>query len=146
MSVGRVCSRETVICRGGESLATVARLMTERHVGSVVVVDDHGGAVFPIGMLTDRDIVRAALSAGRSLEQMTALAAATPDPLVVREDDDLAEALDLMLRRGVRRAPVIDRSGALVGIVAVDDLVGYLGEQIAKLARLVETQRTREQP
>jgi Mg/Co/Ni transporter MgtE len=39
---------------------------------------------------------------------------------------------------------VIDRSGALVGIISVDDIVGYLGEQIAKLARLVESQPARE--
>ena len=146
MTVGQVCSRETVICRGHESLATAAQLMTEQHVGSVVVVDDHGGAVFPIAILTDRDVVRAMLREGASLARLTALEAATPDPLVVREDDGLADALDSMLRRGVRRAPVLDRSGSLLGLLAVDDLVGYFGEQIAKLARLVETQPGRERP
>jgi CBS domain-containing protein len=146
MTVGRVCSRETAICRGHEPLATVARLMMQRHVGSVVIVEDRGAAVYPVGIVTDRDLLRAALSEGGSLELTTALAAATLQPLTVREDDDLNEALDAMLRRGVRRAPVLDRSGALVGIVAVDDVVGYLGEQIAKLARLVETQPARERP
>ena len=146
MTVGRVCSRETVICRAEEPIAAVARLMTESHVGSVVVVRDQGGAVFPTGIVTDRDIVRATLRGTAHLERMTARDAATPDPLTVQEDDDLAEALDAMLGRGVRRAPVLARSGALVGIVSVDDLVGYLGEQVAKLARLVERQPERERP
>jgi len=146
MTVGRVCTREIVQCRSRETLATVARLMAEHHVGSVVVVDDHGGDPFPVGMLTDRDIVRAMLQRGTTLEQLTARDAASPDPLVVRADDDLAEAIDQMLGRGVRRAPVLDAAGTLVGVVAVDDLVGYLAEQAAKLARLVETQPRREKP
>jgi CBS domain-containing protein len=146
MTVGRVCSREIVQCRGRETLATVARLMMEHHVGSVVVVDDHGGEVFPVGMLTDRDIVRAALRQNATLDRLTAADATSPDPLVVRAEDDLAEAIEQMLGRGVRRAPVLDAAGRLVGVVAVDDLIGYLAEQAAKLARLVERQPQRERP
>ena len=144
MTVGRVCSRETVVCRGNESLAIVAHLMLSSHVGSVVVVADRGGRRVPEGIVTDRDVVRAVLSNDGPLERLTAEAVATPHPLVVQENEDLCSALDAMLSRGVRRAPVLDRSGSLVGIIAVDDFVGYLGEQIAKLARLVEAQPERE--
>ena len=144
MSVGTVCSRETIICRSDESLAAAAQLMVQSHVGSIVVVDDRGGSVVPIAMLTDRDIVRGLTRERASLESLTVREVATPHPLIAVESDDVGTVIEAMLGRAVRRVPVVNASGALVGILSVDDLVGYFSDQLRNLAQLVATQVHRE--
>jgi CBS domain-containing protein len=146
MLLGEICSREVVTMRRREPLVTAAELMCERHVGAIVIVDDHGGSVFPTGIVTDRDLVRVLAHRPHDLSQLTVGEAATTDPLVVRADEPVSMAIERMQARGVRRAPVIDRDGLLVGIVSVDDLFGWLAEQLARVARLVETQPARERP
>lgn len=140
MSVGEVCTREFVTARKDESLATAARLMLDEHVGMVLVVDDHGGPSFPAGVVTDRDIVRALVRRGGDLDSLTIGDALTPDPLVLLEEDEVSQAVDRLRERGVRRAPVIDRHGTLIGVVSVDDLFAWLAGQLDHLARLVELQ------
>jgi CBS domain-containing protein len=70
--------------------------------------------------------------------------ALTPEPLVLLEEDDVAQAIDRLRARGVRRAPVVDRHGVLIGVVSVDDLFAWLAGQLDHLARLVEMQPTLE--
>jgi CBS domain-containing protein len=118
--------------------------MCDAHVGTVVVVDDHGGKDFPIGIVTDRDMLRAQLQRASDLFCLSVGEAYTHDPLCLREDVGVAEALERMKARGVRRAPVVDRAGQLVGIVSTDDLLAYLAEQLSTMAKLVESQPKRE--
>jgi predicted transcriptional regulator len=64
----------------------------------------------------------------------------TRDPLVVCESDSMEEALRRLRARGVRRAPVVDSSGTLVGIVSADDILMQLAHEVALLGRLLERQ------
>jgi Mg/Co/Ni transporter MgtE len=64
--------------------------------------------------------------------------------LAVREAEELSEAIGQMKVRGVRRAPVVDDRGALVGILAVDDLLELVAEQLADLVKLISVGQTRE--
>jgi CBS domain-containing protein len=144
MSVGEVCTREFVTVRRDEQLSTAARLMLDEHVGMALVVDDRGASPVPIGVVTDRDIVRCLVRNGGSLEDVRVRDALTPEPLVLLEEDDVAQAIDRLRARGVRRAPVVDRHDVLIGVVSVDDLFAWLAGQLDHLARLVEAQPSLE--
>jgi CBS domain-containing protein len=144
MTVGRICTRVVAVARRGEPLAAAAQRMLDQHVGSLVVVDDHGGGAFPVGIVTDRDVLRAQLHRDADLNLLNVGDALSSDPLVVRDSDTLAAAIDALQARGVRRAPVIDDSGALVGLLALDDALAALAAQLAQVARLVGHQRQAE--
>ena len=144
MQVGEVCSRDVYVVRADEPLAEAAKEMCSRHVGSVVIVAVDGDSVRPVGILTDRDIVRGQFERKADLFCLTAGDVMTPDPLTLREDMDVAEAIPCLGARGVRRAPVVNDEGILVGIVTFDDLLPAVAESLAALAALIGTQARRE--
>lgn len=125
MAVGEICNREVVIAEKALSVVDAAQLMRKHHVGDLVVVEVQDGRKRPVGIVTDRDIV--------GLDMAT-----------VRESEGLFEALRYMRDKGVRRMPVVDRDGGLVGIITLDDLLSLLAEEMTELAKLVSHERQRE--
>jgi CBS domain-containing protein len=100
-----------------ESVASVARQMRDRRVGSVVIVD---GAGSPQAMITDRDIALRVLAEGVDPDAPAGDHASRP--LICGEPEmDLDEAAALMVQHRVRRLPVVD-AGRLAGIVTLDDI------------------------
>lgn len=136
MSVGEVCNREVVYLRPEASVAEAARLMREYHVGDLVVADDAGGQLRPVGIVTDRDIVVEVVAEGVACDEVAVKDMMTTDLLTAAEGDDLLDTVRRMRERGVRRVPVVDRAEALVGILTVDDLVDLLSEQLAHVVGL----------
>ena len=92
----------------------------------------------------DRDIAVEVVAAGVNPEALTAGDIMGPDLATVREGEGLFEALRYMRDKGVRRMPVVDADGALVGILTLDDLLSLLAEQLTELAKLVSHERQRE--
>jgi CBS domain-containing protein len=137
MGVGEICSREVVFARRNDSVAQAARLMRERHVGSVVVVDERNGRRFPAGIVTDRDIAVGVVALGLDPEKRSLEAAMPAELVCARESDGLGRAVALMRAQGVRRLPVIDGAGALVGILSADDVLEILSEELYCLAGMV---------
>jgi CBS domain-containing protein len=147
MTVGSICSREVVVAAPEEPLRTAAELMRTYSVGSVVVCEHAQGRRIPIGIVTDRDIALAVLEHCTDLDRIRVHQAMSADPLVLYEDDDVSEALEHLRARAVRRAPVVDATGALVGIVSTDDLLDVLIGQLNNIVQLVERQtRANSQP
>jgi CBS domain-containing protein len=141
-NVGAVCIREVVVAEATEPVLELARLMRHYHVGDVVIVTRRGDKRYPTGMVTDRDIVVDALVT--SLDGISELLASdlVNRPIVsVREDLSIDDALEIMRKNGVRRAPVVDQDGALVGILAVDDLVELFATRLAELSTLFARER-----
>jgi CBS domain-containing protein len=145
MTVGELCNREVVVARRATSLTEAAHLMREQHVGSLVVVGDAPQARMPVGMLTDRDIVVAALAKDIDARSLTVGEVMSAGALVVREQDGVADALRVMREKGVRRLPVVSESGALVGILAIDDILELVAEQMDGFARALKSERWREE-
>ena len=143
MRTGDLCKRQVVTTTPDAALCDVARLMRREHVGSVVVVNGTSPRR-PLGIVTDRDIVMEVVAAGLDAATVTAAEIMTPSPAVTHSDDDALWALKTMRDRGVRRLPVVDRDGALAGIVAFDDLVQYVGSVVSDMAQLIGTERVRE--
>lgn len=136
MSVGEVCNREVVFVERGASLGEAARLMREYHVGDLVVADGTPGNLRPVGIVTDRDLVVEVLAEDIPCDQVTVNDIMAGDLLTAGEGDDLFDTIRRMRERGVRRVPVIDPQGLLVGILTVDDLVDLFSEQLANIVAL----------
>lgn len=144
MSVGELCSREVVFAKRGESVARAARLMRERHAGAVVVVDERGGRCFPAGMVTDHDIAVSVVALGLDPQKSTVEGVMPADVVCARESDGVGRALALMRAQGVRRLPVVDAAGSLVGILCADDLLEALSCEVYALAGMLSAGEARE--
>src|SRR5687767_13445449 len=137
MGVGEICSREVVFARRNESVAQAARLMREHHVGSVVVADERNGRRYPVGVVTDRDIAVGVVALGLDPEKRNVESAMPAELVCVRETDGLGRAVALMRAQGVRRLPVVDAAGGLIGILSADDALEVLSEELYCLAGMV---------
>lgn len=144
MAVGEICNREVVIAKKALSVVDAAQLMRKHHVGDLVVVEERNGRRHPVGIVTDRDIVVEVVAAGVNPDALKVGDIMGPEVATVRESEGLFEALRYMRGKGVRRMPVIDRDGGLVGILTLDDLLNLLAEEMTELAKLVSHERQRE--
>ena len=135
MKVGSLCSRNPVTVHSGATGIEAARLMCEHHIGAVIVTASPADAPVAVGMVTDRDLVRAQLERPVDLGQLRIADVMSGDPLVLNENDGVDDAIRRMRARGVRRAPVVNGSGALVGAISFDDLLGHVSANVAALAQ-----------
>jgi CBS domain-containing protein len=130
-----------IIARAGETLRTAAELMADEGVGCIVVCElDEESRRIPTGILTDRDIVLASLRKRKGLEELLIAEAMSPDPLVIHDSEEIDEAVERLRAHGVRRAPVVDAYGALVGVISLDDLLEAIAEQLDDIAHLIRRQ------
>jgi len=97
-------------------------LMWEHDCGCVPVVDS-GGHV--IGMLTDRDVCMGAYTQGRPLAAIPVITAMSPDVFSCRPEDTVASAERLMWAKQVRRLPVTDDAGRLMGLITLNDIARH---------------------
>jgi CBS domain-containing protein len=144
MAIGELCSRQVVFIAPGESVAQAARLMREHHIGSLVVVDRANGARRPIGMITDRDVAVGVVALGLDPEATPVEVAMRGSVAALREDEGVGRAIALMRSEGVRRLPVVDAKGALVGVFAADDVIDLLAEEMSGLADMLNRGMWRE--
>ena len=100
------------------TVSEAAQLMKSDDVGSLPVLDGEQLA----GMITDRDIVIRAIAEGKDPRGMPVREVASRELVRVNADDDLSSALQLMATQQVRRLPVVDDDGRLVGILAQADV------------------------
>ena len=137
MTIGEICSREVVFVARSESCAQAARLMRENHVGSLVVVAKVGTPLMPIGMITDRDLAVGVMALGLDPEKTLVEAVMRPRIALMRENEGLGRAIALMRAEGVRRLPVVDADGNLVGVLAADDLIELFADELSGLAAMI---------
>ena len=144
MSVGEFCNREVVVVQRAETARGAAQLMRQFHVGDVIVVDERGGRRLPVGIVTDRDLTIEILAEGVDPDVITVGDVMSGDLITAEEHEDTWDCLQQMRNRGVRRMPVVDRDGGLVGIMTVDDYINVFAEQLEDLVRLVTREQMRE--
>ena len=114
------------------SVAEAAKLMKSEDVGSLPVTD--GDRL--VGMVTDRDIVVRVVAEGKDVQSATVGEIASRELVTVDPQQDLDEALRLMAKHQVRRLPVVEEDGRLVGILAQAD-VAQQGDDV-KTGQMVE--------
>ena len=120
----------------GSTVMEAARLMRDEDAGLIPVVEGEK----LIGTVTDRDIAIRVVAEGKSPESITVGEIASRELVTIGPQQDLDEALRLMARHQIRRLPVVEEDGRLVGIVAQADIArnasdaqtGDLVEDISK--------------
>ena len=145
MSIGEICSRETVFTTRDTTVATAARLMRHHHVGTLVVVEQmNGGRRMPVGIVTDRDVVVEVMATGLDPNAITVGDIMGQELVTARESEGVLETMQIMRYKGVRRLPIVDKDGQLVGIVSIDDLLEVLAEEFSELAKIMAREQARE--
>jgi CBS domain-containing protein len=131
MKAGELCTRRTITAEPDETVIDAARRMTAEDVGDLIVVENIGGRVHPIGIVTDRDLVTRALSLGDSILLTLQVRDVMQSEVITSYEDELVEAVLAKLKRHkVRRMPIVDREGVLQGVLTLDDIVEWIREQI----------------
>lgn len=144
MPISEICNREVVIVQRENTVLEAARLMRQHHVGDVVVVDEGNGVRVPVGIVTDRDLVVEIIAPGLDPSAITVGDIMVPELAAAKESIGMFEAIEYMRAKGVRRLPVVDEGGGLVGILTLDDLLELLTEELLALGRLVQHERKKE--
>lgn len=144
MPVSEICNREVVIVQPNDTALEAGKLMRQHHVGDVLVVEDRGGIRVPVGVVTDRDLVVEIMAPGLDPAVITAGDIMSPELVTVKENTGVYEAIQYMRAKGVRRLPVVDDRGSLIGILTLDDLLELLTEELHALAMLVKFEQKKE--
>jgi CBS domain-containing protein len=144
LNAGEVCTRVVVVVPRRMPVVEAAQLMRTRHVGALVVVDEVAAGRVVAGMLTDRDVVVGVVAAAVDPALLRVEDVMSTDLVTAREEASIVELLETMLRRGVRRVPIVDADGILAGLVTIDDLLAVVADELQLMVRAIEAGRRRE--
>ena len=144
MRVGEICIRDVVCADRDTPVQEAARLMRSHHVGNVLVVENGARGRTPVGIVTDRDIAVGVVAVGVAASGLTVGELMGGDLITIPEDQGIFETAEQMQRHGIRRLPVVDRQGLLVGMITVDDLLDFLTMHLSELSRAIARERRKE--
>lgn len=119
VTVRQLMTRDPAACSPDDSLDCAARVMWERDCGCVPVVDFEGKVV---GIVTDRDACMAAYTRGARLSEIRIGDIMATDVQTISGDEMLATAEKRMADHQIRRMPVVDDVGRLIGILSLNDI------------------------
>jgi CBS domain-containing protein len=127
---GDVFGTKLITASPRETLTSVALRMQEHNVGAVVIVEGHK----PVGIVTDRDLgLSLALHGGNVVPEDPVRDVMTTPVRTIPEGAGVFAATQCLRDAGVRRLPIVDAEGRLVGIISMDDVVRLLGRELHNL-------------
>ena len=109
-----------------DSIFTISNLMKKGKVSSIIIIDQNSG---PIGIITERDIVRRVISDDKDPKSTKATDIMSRPLITVKEDTDLYDVSKKMVKHKIRRLPVVNDNNTLVDIVTVTDIIKYYHEK-----------------
>ena len=109
-----------------DSVFTISNLMKEVKVGSIIITDQN---TEPVGIITERDIVRRVISDGKDPTITKAVDIMSKPLITVGEDTHLYDVAKKMIKHKIRRLPVVKDNNILVSIVTVTDIIKYFHEK-----------------
>jgi CBS domain-containing protein len=116
--VGDIMTPEPEVLEAGAPVTRAAERMRARDIGDIVVVED--GRLY--GIVTDRDIVIRTLGQGSDPSLTTVGDICSRDVTTIAPTASVADAVRLVRAKAIRRLPVVDDAGTVVGIVSIGDL------------------------
>ncbi len=136
MRVRELMSVPVTSCRPQDSLEHAAKLLWEHDCGMLPVVDSNGAVGAAI---TDRDICMGAYTRGKKLSELRVRDSMSRELSVCRADEDVARAAESMRKSRIRRMPVVDEVGKLVGVISLNDIARAASHDAAMGRELVQT-------
>jgi len=140
MTVLQICQRDVDLVDLDESAWAAAERMHQRSVGSLIVLNRLNQ---PIGIVTDRDLVVKILAPEKSPRTTRVRDIMTAPVKTVLDDASVEWALSVMRDGEIRRLPVVDGEGRLVGVVTLDDVLTMLAHEFHEIGRLLNRQTPR---
>ncbi|MBS7620224.1 CBS domain-containing protein [Candidatus Bathyarchaeota archaeon] len=142
MKVSEIMTKDPIKVKIMTPIKEVAKLMRDKSVSSVIIVKNEK----PIGIVTERDLVRRVMASDRDLNRITAFDICSKPVVAVSEISEIDDAVELMKKNKIRRVVVVDSSDRVVGILTTDD-IGYnlksLSEDLAiKYVTIMKRQMT----
>lgn len=119
MRIREIMKRSVVTCRKNDRLSRAAQLMWDHDCGALPVVDEQD---YVVAMITDRDICMAAYTQGKPLSEIPVASAMSSGVFTCTQDKSVAHAEELMRQHQVRRLPILNDDGRLVGLLAIHEL------------------------
>ncbi|MDH4059376.1 MAG: CBS domain-containing protein [Aquincola sp.] len=144
MCASEICNRIVVVAERSTTVLAAAHRMREQHVGCLVIVEEAALGRRVVGMLTDRDIVTAVIAKAVDPGKLRVEDVMSAEVITAAESAPFAELLATMRRQGLRRLPIVDAKGMLVGLVTLDDLLELMAEQMRTLVQAIGTEQQRE--
>ncbi|MDE3137396.1 MAG: CBS domain-containing protein [Acidobacteriota bacterium] len=146
MKVKKAMTREVQCCTPFDTIADVARMMRDGDVGAIPVIKDRESRQLA-GIITDRDICCRVTVTGKAPNSVRVQKVMTPKPVACHPEDALDDCARMMQKHRVRRLPVVDEKGAVVGIIAQGDIARHLkastvGRTVAKISIPTRAKRT----
>ncbi len=143
MNVSEIMTTNVATAEPDSTLEEVATMMKDENVGAIPVVDDDE----LVGIVTDRDIVVRCIAEGKDPSECEAEEIVSEDLETVSPDDDVRRAAEIMQRKQIRRLPVCDEAGKLVGMLSLGDIAvkqsndGVSGETLEQVSQGVKGER-----
>lgn len=131
MLVRQVMNKNVIISKPDITIREASDVMARFHVGSVVVVEE--GKI--VGILTERNILMA-VAEGKDTETTTAKEIMSKDVVTIGPDNDIRDAIDIMVKKKIKKLPVI-HEGKLVGIITASDIIVFEPKLIEGIASLI---------
>jgi CBS domain-containing protein len=142
MNVGSICNRRVITASPQLDIQAAAELMREEHVGFLVIVpEEPRGPQPPLGVLTDRDIIVSVVAKRADPAALKIGDVMSLQPVIAAESDSVDVALKTMRRAGVRRLPVVNGRGEIVGVLSMDDLLEFVAREMDSLSGAVRNGR-----
>jgi CBS domain-containing protein len=132
MALQQFCQRPVMTMSPAQTILDACQLLREHNLGCLVVVEEDEQLC---GMLTDRDIALKVAGGQKDPQQTRVRDSMTGNPACLPADKSLPELTALRHARQVRRVPIVDDGGRVMGVVTLDDLVVLLSKEMADLSQ-----------
>ncbi|MEO7840707.1 MAG: CBS domain-containing protein [Anaerolineales bacterium] len=123
-----IMTKDLVYSLPSDMVSDVAKLMKDEDIGPVLIVDDSNDGKKLVGIVTDRDLALKVVGEGRDPKSTRVEDVMTNRLVTCRADDDVQNAIQAMSQNQLRRIPVVDDNGQLVGIISQADVATRLNE------------------
>jgi len=123
-----IMTKDLVYSLPSDMVSDVAQLMKDEDIGPVLIVDDSNDGKRLVGIVTDRDLAIKVVGEGSDPQNTRVEDVMTESLVTVRASDDVQSAMQAMAQNQLRRIPVVDDNGQLVGIISQADVATRLNE------------------
>ncbi|MEM1670794.1 MAG: CBS domain-containing protein [Archaeoglobaceae archaeon] len=135
LPVKEIMTRDVCKASIDENIHSVAKRMVEYGVGSAVIMDGNK----PVGIVTEKDLIAKVVAKNKSPSSVKVREVMSSPLITIKPTTSIREAASIMTKKGIRRLPVVNENGELVGIITDNDILG-ISLDLGELSSLITEQ------